>query len=78
MTSKEQRYNAVYGAYVAAQVQEYIREGNNGPDYETMRRFVEEAHSVAELSEEVQDFEPELEDDYDPKYDGYGVVDNDE
>lgn len=47
------RYWAVYGAMVAAQVQERMTRGH-GMDEETMRHIVEEAHGTAEWSEDVQ------------------------
>jgi hypothetical protein len=48
------RYLAVYGAYVALQVRDRMSEGRGPPDDKTMKDFVEEAHTVAEMAEEVQ------------------------
>jgi hypothetical protein len=64
ITEKKLRYNAVYGAMVAIQVQEHFAEGKGAPDFETMRHFVEEAYAVADLAEEVQpqEWEPPEED----------------
>jgi len=65
LTEKDLRYYSVYGAVVATQVQDFINEGRGAPNYEIMTRFVEEAHAVAELAEEVQGGEPDEEDDVD-------------
>jgi len=61
LTKKTLEYNAVFGAFVALQVRDRINEGYGPPDYELMRNFVEEAHTVAEMAIEVQDFEPKEE-----------------
>lgn len=61
-SQKDLEYNAVFGAFVALQVQERIRDGYGPPDYNLMRNFVEEAHAVAEMALEVQDWEPKEED----------------
>jgi len=76
MTINELRHAAVYGAFVAAQVQEKISSGAGAPSYEEMRSYVEEAYAVADMSEEVQDFDPTSEDttSEDPSCDGYGVI----
>lgn len=62
LTDKTLRYAAVYGAFVAAQVRDRMRDGFGPPDYELMRNFVEEAHTVAQMSEECQEWEPAMED----------------
>lgn len=48
------RYLAVYGAYVALQMHERMREGRGAPSDEDMAYMVEEGHSVAEWSERTQ------------------------
>lgn len=53
-TKETPRYLAVYGAMVALQVHKHMDEGRGAPDDEDMRRFVEEAHAVAEMAEENQ------------------------
>ena len=58
ISGKQLRYNAIYGAMIAAQVQDLVRDGGGAPDYSQMRRFVEEAYAVADLAEEVQQWEP--------------------
>ena len=62
-SEKESQYTAIYGAYVAAEVREYMRLHGELPDYENMRSIVEDAYSVAEFAEEVQDWEPKDEED---------------
>lgn len=45
-----ERWFAVYGAYIAQQVQDFASGGWGAPDELTMRRFVEEAVAVADLA----------------------------
>ena len=49
----EERFLAVYGAMVALQVRDHMREGHGAPTDAAMLDFVEEARAVAGLSEEV-------------------------
>lgn len=57
ITEKELRYNAVYGAFVALQVRDRMKEGHGPPDCNLMRNFVEEAYAVADLAQEAQQWE---------------------
>ena len=48
------RWHAVYGAFLALQVRDYIAEGRGSPENDVMAGFVEEAEAVADLSEECR------------------------
>lgn len=48
------RWLSVYGASVALQVHQRFREGRGAPDEDDFERYVEEAASIADCSEEAQ------------------------
>lgn len=48
------RFLSVYGAMIALQVRDWMREGREAPGTKEMLRFVQEARAVAQLSEDVQ------------------------
>ena len=54
MTETHLRYWSVYGAMVALQVRDHMREGRGAPTDQQMELFVEEAETVAKWSEEVR------------------------
>jgi hypothetical protein len=45
------RWHAVYGAFLAIQVRDYIAEGRGPPEDDVMIGFIEEAEAVADRSE---------------------------
>jgi hypothetical protein len=51
--SKEERWAAVYGAYVALQVHQMMVEGRGAPGQEPYGGFVEDAECVADQAEEA-------------------------
>lgn len=65
-TDKQLQYAAVFGSFVAAQVQERRNQGRSSPNYIQIRRMVEDAHAVAEMTIEVQEWIPVDEDDIVP------------
>lgn len=46
-SEEEAEWAAVYGAYVALQVRDYVRTGQGLPGYPLMQSFVEEAEEIA-------------------------------
>jgi hypothetical protein len=56
ITGQEQqaRWNAVFGAMVAAQVQALWNLRSEAPDEDCMTRFVEEACCIADMVDEVK------------------------
>jgi len=52
--TKSRRWLAIYGAYIAAQVQDRIRlTGDGYIGNSDMRRFMEEAETIADMEAEV-------------------------
>jgi len=52
--TKSRRWLAIYGAYIAAQVQDQIRlTGDGYIGNSDMRRFMEEAETIADMEAEV-------------------------
>ncbi len=49
------RWLAVYGAMIAIQTREHVRDGYGGPNASLMRHFTEEAAAVADLEEEASE-----------------------
>ncbi len=52
---KDQKWHAVYGAYVALQVAQRMQEGRGAPGEKDFENYVEEAITVADMSKEAYD-----------------------
>ena len=57
--TKPRRWLAIYGAYIAAQVQEQIRvTGDAYISLKMMKGFMEEAETIADLEVEAANYDP--------------------